>query len=995
MSETVVETAVSTEDDPSLRDFVSEEDGLVVRLNDDGIETICCTFCEKPYRSKQQCKRHITVVHWKFDTQPEIKKEKVEELYKCEHCDSIFKSRKSLAAHEKTHVPKNENRYQCQTCPAGFRTLARYKQHLNQHFGTKRNYDTLPCEQCDAVFKSREGRRVHMILKHSAGQTYKCKECPMIFARKGNLRLHMTTHGVRPHVCSICGRSYARIETLRTHEQSCATGNKGLCCDECGQRFRKQELLDKHIQQGHPEKEYQCNYCGQSFESKRALSHHVRVHEGKFRCAHCTLQFVTEKALQNHEKGRHWEILGVERVIGKQGQRKDRADRPKEPKVRVRRNKFNPFLGLEHLVEELNGKEDDDKPNVLDEPCVTSSNSMVQGNGDCLMSNLEDIVRSLDDLNSVHAVAAVFEDTDDKLEEDTDNTANSLITDEVINRKNGLLECEQTKIELTAYSANDENIQQQISDLEENGNFTGNNSVDGDDNDNSSSDCNDDDDASSNDSDPDWTNEANEQDCSTDIELKFNPVTAGSDSSGVSNPEIQAKRKYNRKPAEKKSKVKKSYEKRFTCKDCDKSFAHRYWLNGHRERVHGVRNEDPMPPKKLRIHFCSKCNKTFSDWRNLVYHCKHIHKLTINESEVESCKSCQKRFINATELEMHSCFKGSYVNRTPFYKCDLCDKQYYSQHGLDCHRSVHPEYHKYNCDVCQKPFANIKDMNYHKKRVHVEASFTCDVCGKAFKVQAQLKLHIQIHQQLKGYQCEFCGKSFAQRNGMTAHLRISHPEQLGEEALAEREMTCKICQKKLKGKICLKLHMKTHTDERNYQCSYCDKKFIAKQDKFRHEQTHTKEYRFKCRFCGKGSTRRKLILLHEAREHNYTTSESLGPSHKCSVCEREFSTPSARQIHESLHSDALPVPCTQCDRRFKNVKYMKYHVKAHHEIKNLIASKPKGASKPPQPSGEQQQNSLILADVDLNNANSDNNYSDIVMYSTYTLAQPHGIDILV
>ncbi|XP_055541210.1 zinc finger protein 665-like [Wyeomyia smithii] len=852
-------------------DIPADDDGILISLGDNGCTTITCTFCRKAFRSSQQCKRHVETIH-----RSKTQKSNEEHEHHCKQCNQSFKSTKLLLVHEKSHrKAQDKQQHQCQTCGTVLKTMAKYRQHQKAHCGSEQN--KLPCEKCDAVFKSREGRRVHMILKHSAGQTYRCQECPMIFARKANLRLHMSTHGQRPHVCSVCGKSFARIESLRTHEQRCATGYRGLFCDECGKRFRKQELLDKHVQQGHPEKEHVCGHCGQSFETKRALSHHVRVHEGQHRCSHCTLQFVTVKALQNHERSRHWEILGVERVIGKQGRRKNKPEQPAKSKLRIRRNKHYPFLGLEHLAEQ---------------PAEESINLDKQTENERA------------DTSSIPINEEVGKENSDQLH----------LRDVTSNGSQELLELAQETPELTSTV---------------NFNKTDDNKVDKNDevkkvspvpseyaNDESSSSI-----ANEN---PDYSIESSQSEPPIESEPEYQQPTKR-------RKRHRIKATVNQEPTK---------PKPFGCDNCDKSFAHRFWLVSHRQKVHGIQEPNPPQPKKGRTHFCNECEKSFSDWRNLAYHYKHFHKLVFNDDELEKCPSCKKRFIKADELKTHICMRGIFINRQPSFKCELCEKAYHSQHGLDCHRSVHAEFHRFNCDVCQKAFANLKDMNYHKKRVHVEASFVCDVCGKAFKLQTQLTVHAQIHQQLKRHQCEFCGKSFSQRNGMTAHLKIAHAEQLGTVALAEREICCEICGKKLKGKICLKLHMKLHTDERSFACSFCDKKFIVKQDKIRHEQNHTKEYRFKCRFCGKGSTRRKLILLHEARRHNVTDSEELGPGHGCKVCGRTFLTPSALQIHMSLHSNELPVQCTQCDRRFKNVKYMKYHVKAHHQRKIEVQPPP-------------------------------------------------------
>ncbi|EAT41790.1 AAEL006631-PA [Aedes aegypti] len=433
----------------------------------------------------------------------------------------------------------------------------------------------------------------------------------------------------------------------------------------------------------------------------------------------------------------------------------------------------------------------------------------------------------------------------------------------------------------------------------------------------------------------DFTSDAESSDVRKDYSDRDMNQTSSSESDRVKSPELRTKRKSRRKPDSTEPKTaspKEPLPKKYKCDDCGKSFAHQPWWAAHRAKAHGIQ-ETVKPNKQNRIHCCDECPKSFCDWRNLVYHLRHIHQKKIDAVQIVSCQLCKRKLLSENELKLHTCStRRGFQSRPPEFKCDQCGKAYVSRQALESHRSVHEETHTISCDLCEKPFANEKDLSYHKKRVHVDASFVCEVCGKAFKVQNQLKTHTNIHMKSKSYQCEYCGRAFAQRNGMTAHLRIAHAEQLGEQALAEREISCPICFKKLKGKVCYRLHMKTHTNDRMYACSFCEKRFVTNQDKLRHEQTHTKKYKFKCRFCDKGSTRRKLILLHEAKEHNEVSGEAIGPQHKCSICGRCFSSPSAVAIHESLHSDALPVGCELCDRRFKNVKYMKYHLKAHHKL---------------------------------------------------------------
>ncbi|EDS34555.1 oocyte zinc finger protein XLCOF14 [Culex quinquefasciatus] len=368
----------------------------------------------------------------------------------------------------------------------------------------------------------------------------------------------------------------------------------------------------------------------------------------------------------------------------------------------------------------------------------------------------------------------------------------------------------------------------------------------------------------------------------------------------------------------------------FACETCGRTFSYQYHLKAHRAKEHG---DGVVPvPNRIRAHFCKHCERNFSVWKTLVCHLEKAHGEQIDETKFVRCTSCHRKFVSADDLRVHSCMKGSHVGKDRRFACDLCEKTYVSAHGLERHRSAHPEHQKTSCDECGKPFASEKELQQHKKRVHVKPSHVCEICNKAFKGLPHLRIHAQIHQEQKAFCCEFCGKSFAQRNGMTAHVRIYHAEQVGEDAVAEREITCEICAKKLKGKRSYKLHMKVHdTSERKFPCSFCDTKFITKQDLVRHEQRHTKQFQFRCRFCGKGSTRRRQITLHEARIHNWPAPFDVNLlQHKCGECGRGFGSKSALKTHETLHGDGLPVPCKMCDKRFKNVKYMTYHMKMHH-----------------------------------------------------------------
>src|SRR3984885_1665294 len=54
----------------------------------------------------------------------------------------------------------------------------------------------------------------------------------------------------RPHVCTTCGRSFARLEHLKRHERS-HTKEKPFECPECARCFARRDLLLRHQQKLH------------------------------------------------------------------------------------------------------------------------------------------------------------------------------------------------------------------------------------------------------------------------------------------------------------------------------------------------------------------------------------------------------------------------------------------------------------------------------------------------------------------------------------------------------------------------------------------------------------------------------------------------------------------------------------------------------------------------------------------------------------------------
>ncbi|KAK7147622.1 hypothetical protein R3I94_010212 [Phoxinus phoxinus] len=83
---------------------------------------------------------------------------------------------------------------------------------------------------------------------------------------------------MRPYLCSVCGRGFARRETLRRHDRI-HTGEKPHHCTVCGKYFREAFHLSKHHTVHSGEKNYKCILCGKDFGYAQSLKRHGKLHQ--------------------------------------------------------------------------------------------------------------------------------------------------------------------------------------------------------------------------------------------------------------------------------------------------------------------------------------------------------------------------------------------------------------------------------------------------------------------------------------------------------------------------------------------------------------------------------------------------------------------------------------------------------------------------------------------------------------------------------------------
>ena len=214
--------------------------------------------------------------------------------------------------------------------------------------------------------------------------------------------------------------------------------------------------------------------------------------------------------------------------------------------------------------------------------------------------------------------------------------------------------------------------------------------------------------------------------------------------------------------------------------------------------------------------------------------------------------------------------------------------------------------------------------------------FSCMSCQKLFWSKTSLNRHVkEFHENVKPYTCQICHKSFGRKDYLKKHIQISHDK--------AKPYACQLCHVTFEQREILQAHLKmAHNfcsqspELKANLAEHVDKVCETVKPKPLEEELDLKTpiktghdttaKTVTCRECNKSFKQNKYLNRHVKNIHN---------KHLTSLNCKQSLGPNAN-MKRNVHGSAERVYCRICNKSFKQLVNLSRHFRASHEnLKNF------------------------------------------------------------
>ncbi|XP_063545003.1 RE1-silencing transcription factor-like [Cydia strobilella] len=308
----------------------------------------------------------------------------------------------------------------------------------------------------------------------------------------------------------------------------------------------------------------------------------------------------------------------------------------------------------------------------------------------------------------------------------------------------------------------------------------------------------------------------------------------------------------------------------------------------------------------------------------------HIQLVPAVDTTTYNCPICSHISISMENFKQHL----QTVHPRNQYICKICHRKYKTAKSLRRHEKTHQNNVEpvkeqkepdIPCPQCPKKLSTQTALHWHVERNHTdnEKTNTCQVCGKELADHALLKRHLETVHSLESATCSICCKTFKSVTNMQRHMAVTHPPE-------EAEQTCEICNKTFKCSTHLRIHIRAvHSTQTLFNCDICNKEFALKSYLLKHKKTHIDVKEVQCEICYQVYKTVDDAKRHAKRVHMKPEDSKKMKTHKCDICDKEFTRTKYLFFHKKTHVDKT-LSCKFCHKLFKCNSHVNRHTKRVH-----------------------------------------------------------------